>query len=88
MITEDDLVFLNRVWSTLTISDSEQRELVSGQMSRWLRKIENHTTRLVKADYGDAESFMGEMDVIECCDIGPATERDNYCCKCGRKIIR
>lgn len=49
----------------------------------WLKfyRREEQTTRLIK---GDSEL---DMDIVECCKIGPITD-ENYCPRCGKKIIK
>lgn len=32
------------------------------------------------------DSFMGDIDVTECCNIGPIVN-ENYCPQCGKKIL-
>lgn len=34
------------------------------------------------------EDWDIDMPIVSCCKIGPVTDMDNYCSKCGRRIIR
>lgn len=33
------------------------------------------------------EEFIGEIDIVECCKIGPIT-KESYCPNCGKRIVR
>jgi len=57
------------------------------KMRKLLRDIITGTTRIIviKYDLWDGGAWSN-MDVTECCEIGPITDQ-KYCSKCGKRIV-
>lgn len=60
-------------------------------MRQKLRDLITGTTKLVidKFDFFEDGNPLAEMDVTECCNVGPITNAKHYpyCPKCGRRIV-
>ena len=58
-------------------------------MRQKLRDFFTGTTRIVMMP--EDMFYTGEMFDIpcaECCEVGPITDVDKYCHKCGKRIVR
>ena len=58
-------------------------------MKHKLRDLLTGTTTIVMIpeDIWDTGDFFN-IPCVKCCEIGPITDADRYCSKCGKRIVR